>query len=385
LKPIADHNNKCPYELFTGEAPPHHLTDFRVFGCPAYVLEKNLADGNGLPKWKARAYRGVYIGHSEQHSSSVALIWNPQTKLVSAQYHVIFDEGFETVSSLNSNLDHDAIQLAFSDQLKLSKWFHQDEYAETSPNDTQHYYFDSAWDIALSNHTDAPAPTQPSAPIAPSAPSEHAHSEGAIPASQESQDPILLAQPSNDSTPYSSTYLPARLVSQLGSIIKPRPKQPRTDPQESLPHGILDPAAAHIEPSFNSVLSALFAHNVSHDNDPMAPPIILQDHIDLFALQSILETRTKVVDATSIEGLDGITNDINPLAFSAATANNPDSLTQTQMLSDRDAPEFVKAQCPEINGLQDADVFEFHHRSEIDSLPPGTHILNAIWSYHRKH
>jgi len=93
LKPITDHNNKCPYELFTGKALPHHLNDFHFFGCLAYILEKNLADDNGLPKWKAHAYHGIYIGHSEHHSSSVALIWNPQTKLVSTQYHIIFDKG----------------------------------------------------------------------------------------------------------------------------------------------------------------------------------------------------------------------------------------------------------------------------------------------------
>jgi len=62
-----------------GKDPPHHLTDFRVFGCPVYVLQKNLADNNGIPKWKAWAYLGVYVGHSNHHSSNVVLVWNPET------------------------------------------------------------------------------------------------------------------------------------------------------------------------------------------------------------------------------------------------------------------------------------------------------------------
>jgi len=228
------------------------------------------------------------------------------------------------------------------------------------------------------------APPQPPQPHAPSIDLSDAQHKGALLVSQELQDPIPLDQPLHDSTLYSSTYLPARLISQLGSIIKLASKQPCTEPIDSFPQHTSDQAATTITPSFNSILSTLFAHNLSHDNDPMAPLSILQDHLDIFTLNSILDTHTKVVDATSIKGLDGITNDINPLAFSAAIANNPDSLTQTQMLSDCNALEFVKAQCPEINGLQDDDVFEFHHCSEINSLPPGTHILNAIWSYHCK-
>jgi len=85
LKLIASHNQKCPYELFTGEEPPHHPTDICVFGCPIYILENNLANDNGIPKWKSHAYCSISIGHSEHHASNVILVWNPKTKLVSPQ------------------------------------------------------------------------------------------------------------------------------------------------------------------------------------------------------------------------------------------------------------------------------------------------------------
>jgi len=81
--PIADHDSKCPYQLFTGEMPPHHLLDFHVFRCPVYILKKNLADNNGIPKWKACSYHGIYVGHSDSHSHNIMLVWNPLTKLVS--------------------------------------------------------------------------------------------------------------------------------------------------------------------------------------------------------------------------------------------------------------------------------------------------------------
>jgi len=147
MKPIASQDNKCPYKLFSGKLPLHHISNFHVFGCPAYVLEKNLADDNGIPKWKACAYQGIYIGHSDQHSSNVALIWNPVTKLISAQYHILFDKGFETVTSLGATFYSDELPLAFHNQLQTTKQLHSDEYADTKKDTTQHYYFDGDWDL----------------------------------------------------------------------------------------------------------------------------------------------------------------------------------------------------------------------------------------------
>jgi len=140
-------DNKCPYKLFTSKAPLYCLSDFHVFGCPTYVLEKNLADDNSIPKWKACDYHSAYIGHSDQHSSSIAMIWNPITKLVSTQYHVIFDKGFQTVMSIGSTLDHDAIQAVFSTLLRSTEWLHSDKYATTNQMETQHYYFDNDSDL----------------------------------------------------------------------------------------------------------------------------------------------------------------------------------------------------------------------------------------------
>jgi hypothetical protein len=88
--------DKCPYTLFTGEEPRQHPDDFQVFSCPVFVLDPVLQDGNALPKWDSQCYQGVYVGHSPHHASNVVLVYNPATKLVSPQYHIIFDEGFQT-------------------------------------------------------------------------------------------------------------------------------------------------------------------------------------------------------------------------------------------------------------------------------------------------
>jgi hypothetical protein len=51
---------ETPYQLFTGQDSPWSLPDFRVFGCPVYVLHKRLQDGDNWNKWKSRSWQGVY-------------------------------------------------------------------------------------------------------------------------------------------------------------------------------------------------------------------------------------------------------------------------------------------------------------------------------------
>mmetsp|Transcript_9530 Transcript_9530/g.13784 ORF Transcript_9530/g.13784 Transcript_9530/m.13784 type:complete len:173 (-) Transcript_9530:2703-3221(-) len=101
LHNVSLHNNhdQSPWLQFTGEDPPWSLSDFRVFRSPTYVLHKDLQDATNRAKWKSRCWQGIYVGHSLQHSGSVALIYNPLTTHVSPQFHVLFDEHFSSVNT----------------------------------------------------------------------------------------------------------------------------------------------------------------------------------------------------------------------------------------------------------------------------------------------
>ena len=45
-----------PLDLFTGiRQPQHQLHDLHVWGCPAYLLDKQIADGKKLPQWKPKS------------------------------------------------------------------------------------------------------------------------------------------------------------------------------------------------------------------------------------------------------------------------------------------------------------------------------------------
>jgi hypothetical protein len=66
------------------------------FGCPTYILRKELQDHKKIRKWSDRTRIGINLGYSSRHALSVSLILNLQTGLVSPQYHCQYDDLFET-------------------------------------------------------------------------------------------------------------------------------------------------------------------------------------------------------------------------------------------------------------------------------------------------
>jgi hypothetical protein len=96
----------CPADLFTGSTVPRHrLKDIHVWGCPVYVLDPHLQAGQKLPRWQPRSRRGVFMGFSQLHSSDVPLVLNLDTGSITPQYHVVFDDHFSTVSSVEREID----------------------------------------------------------------------------------------------------------------------------------------------------------------------------------------------------------------------------------------------------------------------------------------
>ena len=94
-----------PLEMFSRVEIAPKLRHFHAFGCPTYVLDNALQSGQGAPKWKECSRLGVYLGPSPNHACSIALVLNPRTGHVSPQFHVKFDDFFETVQAKVTDLD----------------------------------------------------------------------------------------------------------------------------------------------------------------------------------------------------------------------------------------------------------------------------------------
>jgi hypothetical protein len=65
-----------------------------------YVLDALLQDGKKIPKWNPQAPLGLLLGFTDLRSFLVPLVLKVDTGHISPQFHVIFDNEFETVTSL---------------------------------------------------------------------------------------------------------------------------------------------------------------------------------------------------------------------------------------------------------------------------------------------
>jgi hypothetical protein len=84
-------------ELFAKTPVRPNVRHHHHFGVPTYLLDNALQSGFKIGKWLPRARLGIYVGKSPRYSRSVALVLNPRTGNVSPQFHLKYDDTFETV------------------------------------------------------------------------------------------------------------------------------------------------------------------------------------------------------------------------------------------------------------------------------------------------
>ena len=116
-----------PLELFTKEKADHRdLLRAHVWGCPVYVLDPTLQDGKKIPKWNKRSRLGQFLGFSDEHSSLVGRVRHLNTNFVSPQYHVVYDDKFETIHN-GTTISDTGAESIFTDLFENSR----DHYAPT--------------------------------------------------------------------------------------------------------------------------------------------------------------------------------------------------------------------------------------------------------------
>jgi hypothetical protein len=88
-----------PMEQITGTAfnNYHHLKRRHVFGCPTFVLDPCLQEK--LPKWTRRSRRGLNLGYSPEHSTTVSRVLNVDRGKVSPPYHCVHGDAFTSVTA----------------------------------------------------------------------------------------------------------------------------------------------------------------------------------------------------------------------------------------------------------------------------------------------
>jgi hypothetical protein len=99
--------------------------------CPVYVLDRRIQEDTSPPKWTKRTTQKVYVGHLHDYSKSVPMVWDPKTKLVSPQFHVMFDDNSDTVQAPDPNIKQ-------SDT--MDRLFQTNRYLYNDPFGNEHTY-----------------------------------------------------------------------------------------------------------------------------------------------------------------------------------------------------------------------------------------------------
>jgi hypothetical protein len=94
-------NGMAPLEIFSQQKTANdyeHLRRAHTFGCPVFVLDPKLqSTGGKVPKWSPRSKRGMFLGISLDHATSIGRILNLITGSITPQFHVVYDDFFTTV------------------------------------------------------------------------------------------------------------------------------------------------------------------------------------------------------------------------------------------------------------------------------------------------
>lgn len=126
-------SGQSPSDLFTKTRwDRRKFHDLHTFGCPVYVLDKDLADGRKIPRWKPRSHRCIYLGTTERFASSVPLVLNPTTGAITTPYHVVMDDWFATVTTSVDNLPN-------FESTEWTKLFGDSSFQYPSDDEDEHF------------------------------------------------------------------------------------------------------------------------------------------------------------------------------------------------------------------------------------------------------
>ena len=343
--PRRDLHYLCPEEAFTGIKKPLTKPEtfrklFHPFGCPVLVLETALQNGQSLPKFDPRCRMGVYLGHSSEHASNVALVLNPKTGIISNQYHLVFDDKFKTISTESFTKTS---QLALWDDVskRLNAVesnpcisFSPESFNPKQTTNIQDLNNMSSSQSAESADRDCPlisdsTSTDKESPATPSPTECNINNPPYCGRSQALEQAV--------STVSASRRLPYILDPTRKSTSFPTNTNPkrRSNRQRKRSQKVQD-AISHIH-----AMAAAFAASSKHL--PFSERIA--QLLNLSALQS------------------GAINELDPLAFAASA--NPNILTHREAMKAKDIDQFLAAMQEELERMDDNEIYEEVLRSSV--------------------
>jgi hypothetical protein len=114
--------------------------------CPVYVLDQRIQEGTSPPKWTKHTTQKVYVGHLHHYSKLFPMVWDTKTKLVSPQFHGMFNDNFNTVKAPGPNIKQaDTMDRLF----KTNRYTYDDPFG----NEHTYLFYQGGADIHPDNWT----------------------------------------------------------------------------------------------------------------------------------------------------------------------------------------------------------------------------------------
>ena len=97
-------NGRLSISVFSKSNAILNVKDEHTFGCSIFILDNSLQNGYKILKWDPCIHIRVYIGKSLFHAGSISLIMNATTRLISLQFHYIYDDNFTTINTIRADI-----------------------------------------------------------------------------------------------------------------------------------------------------------------------------------------------------------------------------------------------------------------------------------------
>ena len=368
-----DDQGRSPLEKFAKVRGLTLPTHFHTFGCPVFILDAPNQTGSiGTPKWRPRSHTGIYLGHSPCHASSVALVLNLKTGLISPQYHIVYDDEFTTVKYLESltpppHWEH-LVRTAFEKRSDLSdkissSWLFPSEPSPRSPNKPS---------------TDEDIPPQRQKPTTSTTDSRRV----TFLDTGEQQPP----QPN-----HLSTTTPPNLREPVSILRTPESAGEEDDHKSSSPFVRLESIGLRRSPR----IAALPPRRTSYGLIAMAMSAIAQTCTPVVDLTAkCFQTRVIHYNDYLDRHLDGTPNSIGPFAEAYLSSRNDNEVyTLKQMLQQPDREHFIEAMRDEIKSMfsmkiwkrvPKREMLDHFHQQRRQGFEPKRPQIMTIWSFKRK-
>ena len=338
-----------PLSRFSGTVVEPNLSHFHPFGSPVYVLQEALQSLHAHNKWTDRARVGIFLCHSPHHATDVPLILNTQTGLVSPQFHLIYDDDFDTVKrdvkfkslwQIKARLQTRTQNNQSQDLLPTFSDRHTQNYSPPQADPNVHDMFQVPWMDVEARQQPLPAPA--------------------------------IAARGTDNVP-AANYIPEPSTghSQDGSTQQPdAPIAPAPDMDTE----VEDTASPATRTRSGRVIQR---------NRRFFDSKVYAFHVFLRTFESTYERNHELLQPNRVStSQNGSMARVAQHIFgNVASSRDPDTMTLDEALRQPDRDEFIKAMHKEIDDHVRRKHWKVVHKSVV---PKGRIPIPMVWSMKRK-